>query len=213
MAQPKAHLDDIVEIRKIMERSTRFLSLSGWSGIFAGLFALLGTILAWWFLDGGTHFYDEKFRALSSGRPISIRLFLILDASAVLMLALGFSLYFSWRKTKNQGMKLWTSVTRQLLLTMLVPLIAGGILSIILILKNHINLIAPITLIFYGLALVNAGRFTNREAVMLGMAEIVIGMAAAAWQDYGFWFWGIGFGIMHILYGVILFFKYDRSSE
>jgi predicted lysophospholipase L1 biosynthesis ABC-type transport system permease subunit len=41
------HLEDIAEIRAMMERSTRFLSLSGLSGVFAGTFGLIASGLAY----------------------------------------------------------------------------------------------------------------------------------------------------------------------
>ena len=84
----------------------------------------------------------------------------------------------------------------------------------VLILAWHgaVSLVAPVTLIFYGLALVNAGKYTTPEIVVLGIAEIVTGLAAAVWLPYGIWFWGAGFGFYHIIYGITLYHKYDRKT-
>ena len=211
METSKKHLEDISEIRQIMERSTKFLSLSGWSGIFAGLFALIGATAAYLYLGGGEIYYDEQFRLLSGDRALSPRVFLTLDALIVLSLALASALFFSFRKAKKQGEKFWSPVLKRLLFTILVPLSTGGILSLIMMWQNHVNLVAPLTLIFYGLALANAGRFVNKELVILGIAEIALGLAATVWQDLGLYFWALGFGLFHILYGATLYFKYDRK--
>ncbi len=205
------HLEDISEIRQIMERSTKFLSLSGWSGVFAGLFALMGAIAAYIYLGAGEIYYDEKFRLLEGERNISPSLFLLLDGLIVLILSLTSALYFSSRKASRMGEKFWSPVLKRLLFSLLIPLSAGGLLSLILMWQNHVNLVAPLTLIFYGIALSNAGRFVNKELVVLGIAEIIIGLAATVWQDLGLYFWALGFGLFHIIYGVTLYFKYDRK--
>ena len=196
MENSEKHLQDIAEIKQMMERSSRFISLSGWSGIGAGLIALLGAIAAYYLMK------------TYSGR--SLEIFLLADAIIVLVLALGSSLYFSWRKARKQGARLWSPVTRKLLVTMAIPLITGGIFGSILFLQGQVHLLAGTTLIFYGLALINAGRFTNEEAVILGLAEILLGLLAIIWYAYGFWIWGLGFGLFHILYGITLYRKYDR---
>lgn len=213
METSRKHLEDLNEIRQIMERSTKFLSLSGWSGIFAGLFAIIGVVVAYIYLDGGNIYYDENLRMLSGDRQISPRVFLVGDAIVVLILALFSAYYFSLRKAKRMGEKMWSPVTRRLLFHLAVPLVTGGLLSLVLIWQNNVNLVAPLTLVFYGIALVNAGKFTHREIIWLGLAQVVTGLAAAIWQEYGLYFWGIGFGLYHIIYGTALFLKYDRKGN
>ena len=207
------HLEDLSEIRQIMERSTRFLSLSGLSGVVAGFFALAGTLAAWVYLQENGLYYDENYLLVQGDAPIAPRLFFILDAGIVLVLALASAVFFSYRKAKRESLPFWSPVLKRLLFNLLVPLATGGILSIILIWQNHLNLVAPLTLIFYGIALVNAGKFTNREIIALGIAEIVLGLAATVWQAYGIWFWAGGFGLLHIIYGITLYYKYDRKAE
>ncbi len=207
------HFEDISEIRQIMERSTRFLSLSGLSGVFAGIFALAGTLAAWGYLQENGLYYDENYLLVQGDAPIAPRLFFILDAGIVLVLALASAVFFSYRKAKRESLPFWSPVLKRLLFNLLVPLATGGILSIILIWQNHLNLVAPLTLIFYGIALVNAGKFTNREIIALGIAEIVFGLAATVWQAYGIWFWAGGFGLLHIIYGIALYYKYDCKVE
>lgn len=198
MSNSEKHLEDIAEIRQMMERSSRFISLSGWSGIYAGGFALIGVVIAFLYL-----------RATTSESP---EFFLLADASIVLFLAMGSALYFSHRKAKKQGAKLWSPITRKILINIAIPLLTGGIYCVVFLLKDQVNLIAGATLIFYGLALVNAGRFINREVVVLGIIEICLGIAATIWQTYGIWIWGTGFGLFHIVYGITLHYKYDRHQ-
>jgi hypothetical protein len=197
MSNSEDHLQDIKEIRQMMERSSRFFSLSGWSGISAGSFALLGVLAA--LILPGTAIIKSPDT------------FMIADALIVLGLALTASFYFSQRKARIQGVNFWTPVTRRLVVSMAIPLLTGGIYGTIFLLHSHSQLVAGITLIFYGLALVNAGRFVNRESVFLGISEIVLGLVATIWPTIGLWMWGIGFGLFHILYGIIIYYKYDRS--
>jgi hypothetical protein len=212
MKTSEKHLQDLSQIRQIMERSTKFLSLSGWAGIVAGVMAIIGTVAAFLHLKGGNPTITETFIAIPREAVISPRMFLLLDAIFVLLFALTGAVFLSWRKAKKSGDKIWSTVTRRMLYHLAIPLVTGGILCIILLVQNHVNLIAPLTLIFYGLALVNAGKYTTREVQWLGIAEIITGIAATLWQEHGLWFWGTGFGIYHIIYGVTLYYKYDRKS-
>lgn len=212
MENSEKHLQDLNEIRQIMERSTKFLSLSGWAGIVAGALAILGTIAAFLYLDSRALSYEAALLVRDGGVSTSPLGFLIIDAVIVLLVALSGAVFFSYRKAKKSGEKIWSPVTRRLLLQLAVPLVSGGILVLILIGHDNVSLVAPVTLIFYGLALVNAGKYTTREIVWLGIAEIVTGLAAAIWLPYGIWFWGAGFGIYHIIYGITLYHKYDRKT-
>jgi hypothetical protein len=183
--------DELKTIRKIMEESTRFLSLSGLSGIFAGIFAIAGALVAW------------------SLKPPVLKWQLIADASAVLILSIIFTLWFSQRKALRAGKPLWTPVLRRLMVNMMVPLVAGGLFIIILLLQGHVQLIVPGMLIFYGLALVNAGKFTYGEIFYLGLLEIITGLFSALFPEQGIYFWAFGFGILHIVYGLFMYRKYD----
>ena len=203
MENSDKHLKDLADIRQMMERSSKFLSLSGWSGICAGIFALLGAF--------GANSLIQSSQG--SSLRLSLESSLILLALMVLLLALGSALFFSWRKARRQGSRIWAPLTRKLLFSMAVPLLTGGIFTLILLRQGQVQIVAGSTLIFYGLALVNAGRFINREAVILGVAEILLGISATVWPSYGLWIWGMGFGVFHILYGLVLFRKYDRPAS
>ena len=203
-------LEDIRTIRKMMEESTRFLSLSGLSGIFAGVFAIAGALIAYFLiLNKGSIHQDEYFRILTEKETLILRWKLIADALCVLILSIIFSFWFSSHKAKREGKTFWSPVSKRLLISMLIPLITGGIFIIVLLLQNNMQLIVPGLLIFYGLALVNAGKFTYDEVFYLGILEIITGLVSAFFSGWGIIFWIFGFGMLHIVYGVIMYRKYE----
>jgi hypothetical protein len=202
--------DELKTIRKIMEESTRFLSLSGLSGIFAGIFAIAGALVAWLLiLRNDTIWHDELFRSPGNKEALAMRWQLIADALLILILSVLFTLWFSKRKANQAGKTLWTPVLKRLVANMMVPLVSGGIFIIILLIQNQIRLIVPGMLIFYGLALVNAGKFTYGEVFYLGILEIITGLLATLFPALGLYFWAFGFGILHIVYGLVVYRKYD----
>lgn len=203
-------IEDIRAIRKIMEESSRFLSLSGLSGIFAGLTAIAGALVAYFLiLDYGSIDYTEYLRSLPAKEASSIRWQLMALAASVLIISVLFSFYFSLKKARRDGKNFWTPVSRRLLINLLIPLVTGGIFVISLLFQNHIQLIVPAFLIFYGLALVNAGKFTLGEVFYLGILEIITGLVSAFIPGRGLIFWIFGFGILHIVYGVAMYRKYE----
>jgi hypothetical protein len=202
--------EDLQAIRDIMEQSSKFLSLSGLSGIFAGICALLGAGIAWFFiLDSGHVQYDEYMRSLGGTSTSDIRFYLAQDAMMVLGFAVLGAVYFSQRKARKAGQPFWTNSARRLIFHLMIPLVSGGIFAVILVFRNNWELIAPVMLIFYGLSLVNAGKFTFSEIHYLGLTEIVLGILAGVFMNYGLLLWTIGFGLMHIIYGTVMFFRYE----
>ncbi|HSH20294.1 MAG TPA: hypothetical protein VLA03_07560, partial [Draconibacterium sp.] len=194
--------EDLQAIREIMERSSKFLSLSGLSGIFAGICALIGAAIAWFvILDSGQVPFVQYVLSPGDWSSSGIGFYLALDAILVLFFAILGAVYFSQRKAKKAGQHFWTNSTRQLLVHLIIPLIAGGIFTIILVFRNNLELVPSVMLIFYGLSLVNAGKFTFGEIHYLGLTEIAVGILAGLFIDYSLLFWTIGFGLMHIVYG------------
>ena len=194
-------IDDLKHIRSLMERSTKFLSLSGMSGVSAGVFALLGALAAYYVGYKGwriTH--------------VSVIADLALIAVCVLILASASGLYFSLRKARRSGAKFWMPVTRQILVDFTVPMVAGGLFCGVLVYHHCTDLAQSAMLIFYGLALFCAGARTYRDIKVLGACEIVLGILAGFVSRYGLLFWAIGFGVLHILYGIIIYYRYDAKS-
>lgn len=203
--------EDLQAIRNMMERSSKFLSLSGLSGVFAGISALIGAAVAYFFiLDSGQVQYDQYLRGLENASTSSVRSLLAADALVVLIFACLGAFYFSMLKSKKANQPLWTNSTRRLLGHLLIPLVTGGLFAIILVTRNDIQLVASVTLIFYGLSLVNAGKFTFGEIHYLGLTEIGLGILAGIFVNHGLLFWTLGFGVMHIVYGIVMYYRYER---
>jgi len=203
--------EDLQTIREIMERSSKYLSLSGLSGIFAGVCAMIGAAIAWFFiLDSGHLQYDAYMRIPVGWSTSDIRFYLALDAILVLGFAALGAIYFSLRKAKKAGQRFWTNLTQRLLVHLMIPLVSGGIFTLILVFQNNLELVASVMLIFYGLSLVNAGKFTFSEIHYLGLTEIVLGILAGVFINHGLLFWTLGFGLMHIVYGTVMYYRHER---
>lgn len=203
--------EDLHTIRDIMERSSKFLSLSGLSGIFAGVCALTGAAIGWFLiLDPGHIHYNEYLYSPGSWSASGTGFYLALDALLILGFAVSGAVYFSQRKARKAGQQFWTNSTRRLLVHLMIPLVSGGIFTLILLFRRDLELVASVMLIFYGLSLVNAGKFTLGEIHYLGLTEIVLGILAGIFVKYGLLFWTIGFGVMHIVYGAVMYYRHER---
>ncbi len=215
MDRRNEQLEHLSEIRSLMERSSRFISLSGLSGIAAGIFALLGAAAVYVYFgimpfNGNNHLYIGDVVAAKNVWGIDYISFFFLDAAIVLTLALASGIFFTTRKAKKKGQKIWDNVSKKLLINLMIPLVAGGVFCIGLLDYGLFGLVAPATLIFYGLALVNGGKYTLSDIHYLGLCEIGLGLIAMFNVGYGLEFWAIGFGILHIVYGTIMYFKYEK---
>lgn len=208
----KNYLDDLTEIRSIMERSSRFLSLSGYSGIFAGIFAIIGGAVAHWYLHNSEFLTGGDVSYISGHLADKVRWFFIVDGSIVLLFALISAVFFSWIKARKLGMPLWDQTTKRVLINLSIPLIAGGVFIFVLMQYNLLYFLIPVSLLFYGLALLNAGNYTLSEVRYLGIAQIVTGIFALIFLKFGLYFWIFGFGILHIVYGLVMHFKYDKKK-
>jgi hypothetical protein len=206
-------LHTLNEIRSLMERSSKFLSLSGLSGVFAGIFALIGAGAA--YVRFKTDWLAEIQVPMGSyvGHPKqNVIQFLLADGLCVLVLSLAVGIIFTVRKGKKRGLTLWNGSSKRLLVSMLIPLATGGIFCIAMLYYGFIWLVFPATLLFYGLALVNASRFTYPEVFFLGISEIGIGCIALFLTGYSLLFWALGFGVLHIVYGLTMYNRYDREK-
>jgi len=205
--EEKDYLKDIQDIKTMMAQSSRFISLSGLSGILAGCYSLIGAVLAY-----KTIYFDTSTSGNYGNLVISqeavFRLLLI--AGSVFLLSLFTGAFLSFRKAAKQKESFWNPVSKRLLINFAIPLVTGGIFILDLIKKEQIGLVAPLTLIFYGLACVNASKYTLGDVRYLGLTQIVLGLLSLWFIGYGLLFWALGFGIGHIVYGSIMYFKYDR---
>jgi len=178
------------------------------AGIMAGIYALAGAYFAYKLFYFDTS--EISYSTIYSGSLNADLLKVIFLAIIILILAIGTAIFLSWKKANKRHEKFWNATSRRLLINMAVPLVAGGLLILILISKGLIGLIAPFTLLFYGLALFNASKFTYEEVKSLGLIEIGLGLISSYFTGYGLLFWALGFGVLHIIYGIYLHYRYER---
>jgi hypothetical protein len=208
MKKDTDYLQDIEEIRSLMEKSSKFISLSGWAGIFAGVFALMGSYIALTYLD----FNPQSLSVDPENNPFQQKqIFSVVQlALIVFLLAISFALFFTHRRAKRKDELLWTPKAKRLVINMAVPLFTGGILILFFISKGFIGFVAPFSLLFYGLALFTISKFTFDEVKILGLIEILLGLISVYKVSLGLLFWAIGFGVVHIIYGIYVYFKYEK---
>lgn len=209
MDDNQKHLEDLTHIRNLMDRSSRFISLSGLSGVFAGIYAIIGAAIVYFDV---TESYRKVVRTSELGGNPDIKLiFLISVALMVLLASLVTGYLFTSRKAKKEGLKVWDKNSKQMLFSLMYPLVTGGILCIILLKHGTYQFVAPMTLIFYGMGLLSASKHSFVELKYLGFTEIILGLIGALFYGYGLLYWTIGFGVMHIFYGGLMYFKYERK--
>src|SRR5688572_4922626 len=177
----------------MMERSAKFISLSGLSGILAGVYALCGATAAYFFVDYPVSPFDYRIYSINESYAL-IRLLLI--AAAVLVASLATGLFLSNQKAKKHGLKFWTSSSYRLFINLAIPLVAGGIFILSMLYNGYFGIAAPACLIFYGLALIQGSSNTFDEIRYLGFCEIILGLVAAFFTGYGLIFWALGFGVL-----------------
>ena len=198
---------ELNSIRNLMERSAKFISLSGLSGIMAGIYALIGAGLGYYIVYGPSVSLQYRDHYVKE-QEIIWRLFYI--ALLVLLLSLTTGIWLTLRKASRKNQNVWNPASKNLLASMAIPLFTGGIFILILLFRGYYGVIAPASLIFYGLSLVAASHYTYMDVKWLGILEIFLGLFATLLPGYGIVFWTIGFGVLHIVYGSIMHFKYDR---
>lgn len=206
-------LREVKDIRQMMERSSRFISLSGLSGIAAGVFAIIGAAIARYviFADYYKRYNSAGYWSKEEFTQLKIQSLAL--SAAVFAAAFLSAFYFTWRKSNKQGVSLWNPASRRLFWNMLIPLVAGGLFILGMLQYNRWNFVAPACLVFYGLALVNASKYTLSDIRYLGYCEIVVGLINMQWIGYGLYFWALGFGVLHIVYGILMWWKYERKGE
>ena len=198
---------ELASIRSLMERSAKFISLNGISGIMAGIYALTGAFFASKIIGSD---YENLHLKDAAADETQVLWSLCVIASAVLIISLLTALWLTIRKAKKRNERVWNPVSKRFMVNMSVPLITGGLLIIILILRGEYAIIAPVSLIFYGLALVSGSHYTFTDVKWLGFCEIILGLFTALMPGYALITWVLGFGLLHIVYGSVMHFKYDR---
>lgn len=193
---------EISSIRDLMERSAKFISLSGLSGIMAGIYALIGAGV-------GYQLIQQANGGIVNRNDTTLIVELFMLAFAVLFLSIGTAIWLSYKKSKKNGQPFWGTISKRLVVNMAIPLVSGGLFTFILILHGHYGIVASSTLIFYGLSLIAASHYTYSDVKGLGILQILLGLLAALIPGFGLIFWAVGFGALHIIYGTVMHFKYD----
>lgn len=208
-------LEDLQHIKKMMERSSRFISLSGLSGISAGTCALIGAAIAKPYVMGQKEIVINEevaiVQALANDYRIILNTYLFWIAAATFIAAFTSAFIFTFIKSKKEGTLIWSASSKRLMINVCIPIIVGGIFLFRMLKFEAFGLIAPGCLIFYGLGLVNASKYTLVEIRYLGYIQIILGLVGLWFIGYGLYFWAVGFGIMHILYGAYMWNKYERK--
>lgn len=197
------YIRDLEEIREMMHRSSRFISLSGLSGVSAGIAALAGAGVAWDRVFSRGDYQVLHPVELSSGQLVE----LIFTAALTFLLATVTAIFFTTRETRKKKQKIWDIQTRRLLTNLSIPLLAGGIVCLFLLLHGFIGMAIALSLVFYGLGLLNASKYTLQELRSLGILEIILGLFSLWFIGFGLVIWAIGFGFLHIIYGVWMHIK------
>jgi len=198
------YLKDLSEIKNLMNKSSRFISLSGLSGIMAGIYALIGALYAYWLVTTSVKGY-----LILDGKTFNI---ILLDLFLIAFCTVLTAVFLTARKAKKNGESVFDKTGLRAMINFLIPLITGGIYILIILNQQKYGQTGALMLIFYGLALVNASKYTLGQIKYLGYVEIGLGLICAIVPGYGFWLWVLGFGVMHIIYGVIMHFKYDAKQ-
>lgn len=207
MEQKEQYVNEIKAIRQMMEQSSRFLSLSGLSGILIGIYAIAGALVANYMIK--VKEFDYETLAFDSSPVLQ----LIILATIVLLVSIVTVIILTYRKTIRDGYKIWNKGTRLLILNLAVPLLSGGILTGIFIARGFYGTVVPALLVFYGLALINAAKFTRQEIYYMGICQIAIGIIAALLPEHALYLWAFGFGVVHIVYGSVMHFRYDKKPK
>lgn len=207
-------LETLQDIKRMMERSSRFISLSGWSGISAGICALIGAWAAYRRLGSFNVYHRGHVHngGLYDAGEASVTLFkdLIWIAALTFIAALVSAFLFTYLRSRKHGVPIWDRTVQRLAWNTILPMAVGGIVIIRALEFGYYELVAPGCLIFYGLALVNASKYTLGEIRFLGYGQIILGILNLWIINEGLYFWAMGFGVLHIVYGAVMWWKYER---
>jgi hypothetical protein len=167
------------------------------------VYALIGAGYAFWLVSQS----GQEYLSLDG----TVFRLVILDLLIVGTLSVGTAIFLTTKKASKNDEQIWDSLTKRLLTSFIVPLVAGGIYILIILHQQPYGQTAALMLLFYGLALLNASKYTLGDIKYLGYTQTILGLLCAILPDFGFWFWTLGFGVMHVIYGASMFYKYDRK--
>lgn len=204
-------LQSVNEIKELMEKSSKFVSLSGLTSILAGIYALIGSYMAVLILGTQPGSPSLFSNMLEVNTPSKLQ-FMVCLALGVLGISVITALIISWYKARQSKQSLFNALTYRILWNFVLPLLVGGLFCIALLYHRHYGLTSSVMLLFYGLALVNASKFTFSNVAWLGYAFLILGILDSFINGHALLFWTIGFGGFHIIYGILFYLKYERRT-
>ena len=214
--EPSQPEKDISLIKNLMEKSSKFSNLSGYAIATTGLLALLGAVFV--YFDLGISIsekyisYAELINQTGNANSIYTKIKLLVIIASLILLTSLLILYVTAKlKSERHDINLFNSSFSRALKSLFIPVLSGGIFCGFLILHKIYGLVAPATLIFYGLGLISASKYSYNELELLGYLELLLGTIASYYMGSGLLFWMIGFGIGHIVLGVFIHYKYDKK--
>ncbi|MEW6510686.1 MAG: hypothetical protein AB1428_06960 [Bacteroidota bacterium] len=182
------------DLRSATAQPTRLLTLTGLPGILAGLIGTGGA--------AGAHAV-----VTSEGGEASKIGFIALIGAGAALLTIGCSAFHSARRLSHWGKTAWSAADREVVREMATPLLAGLMFTAVLVMHRMFMAIPGSLLVFYGLSLDAAAKATRPEVRWLAWIEIALGMIAFVFTEHALTYWAVGFGISHILYGGLMYFK------
>lgn len=207
MEENRTAAQELQHIRSIMEKSSTFLSLSGLSGVVIGILALIASFV----LSSFFHtWFPGKAVLASFFQDRGLVLFFCVFMAGLLLLALFTAFLFTLLKARRKNHAFGDGVSIRFAVQLFIPLAAGGAFIAAILYQGLGTLILPAMLMFYGLALINAAKYTLHDIGILGVFELILGAAAAFWTEGALLLWTGGFGLMTFIYGIIMYVKYEK---
>jgi len=182
-------IDNLRFIRETMERSTHFTAVPGYGGILMGVTAVAAAYIA---------NVQADFRSWQTTWLIE----------AALAFVIG--LFAMWQKSKISKTSLMSAPAKKFALGFFPPLICGVILTYALFrLGTDKDLVISVWLLLYGTAVVCGGMFSVKIVSIMGWIFILMGaLAVFVPTMYSDGLMAFSFGILHIIFGVIIARKY-----
>lgn len=181
-------IDNLRFIRETMERSTHFTAVPGYGGVFMGLTAIGAAFIA-------------------NAQPLVKDWLTVWLIEGVLAFAIG--LFAMWQKSKVAKIPLNSAPAKKFAMSFLPPLICAIVITFGLLRFGNFEMMIPVWLLLYGAAVVCGGSFSVKAVPTMGWCFIALGTIAFMLPaDYGSWLMGLGFGILHIVFGIIIARRY-----
>jgi hypothetical protein len=177
-------IDNLKFIRETMERaSTSFTAVPGYGGALMGATAIGASIIA---ANQTTKFW-----------------LLTWMAEALLAFAIGF--LAMWQKARTAESSLFSAPARKFAFGFAPPIFAGIVLTVLFYKINQTEILPVVWLLMYGAAVTTGGMFSVKPVPTMGVCFLILGMIAAiAPLQYGNFFMGLGFGVMQIIFGIVI---------